>query len=118
MVAEGEFEATKAGQKRARRQEQNNGSARARPTNLTAEGQPDAQPLEPTPEFCLIPPNKIRWIGAKEVEPRLFRLMALVLGAGGRAIRFETIQEEVHGDKDVTDRTVRNEIYALNKHLL
>jgi hypothetical protein len=78
----------------------------------------DQRPEFPTCEFCLIPPNRLRWQGEVTVEPRLWRLLGMAIRSMGTAIPFESIQEQIHADKPVNDKTIRNEIYELNKHLL
>jgi hypothetical protein len=87
----------------------------AQPQPPAAEG---IRPPMPTHAYCLVPPSQIRWLGEKRVQPRLWHLLGLVLDRGDSSIPFEEITEVVHQGKAVIDKTICNEIYELNKHLL
>lgn len=71
--------------------------------------------MEPTWDYCLVPPNKIRWLGETTVQQRLWHLLGLALDS--EAVTFERIQEVCHRDKPVANKTVANEICELNNHL-
>jgi hypothetical protein len=75
-------------------------------------------PAEPSREVCLVPPNVIRWKGQVKGEPRRWHLLGLVLDRGGRAVSYGDVIALVSGRQRVRDKTIQNNVYALNAALL
>jgi hypothetical protein len=89
----------------------------AGPADCTAEPEPE-RPLEPTKKYCLVPPSWIRWNEQVPVEPRLWHMLGLVLDAQGRDVPFSDLTEPVYNGRVKADKTIWNDIYALNTALV
>jgi len=73
------------------------------------------RPEKPTRTYCLQSRNRIRWIGPpKQVAPRLWQLLGHVLDAGGRPLGISVMED----GKQLKTSSIRNDISALNGHLL
>lgn len=78
----------------------------------------NGRPALPARGCCLVPPKQLRWEGEVEVQQRLWHLLGMVFDAGDEAVSFEAIQENIHHDRPIANKTIVNKIHALNKHLL
>jgi hypothetical protein len=68
---------------------------------------PEERPTVPTADYCLIPPQTVRWKDESvELQPRLWRLLGFLLRQEGRAVKIEDAEAEVAGI-DVLNGTLR-----------
>jgi hypothetical protein len=72
------------------------------------------RPPEPTSRYCLVPPNKLRWVGAPaEAAPRIYELARCVLDAGGRPLHYQEVP--VWAEKVPATKTVQSALSTLNQ---
>jgi hypothetical protein len=73
----------------------------------------DPRPAVPTADYCLLPPNTLRWIGETELQPRLYALLDWLLKAKRWPVSFDSV-EHIVGDNS---KRVSTEISRLNTAL-
>jgi hypothetical protein len=76
-------------------------------------GGAEERPASPTAEYCLIPPNTVRWQGTTEVQSRLFHLLGVLLNQQKWPVPFGGIEDAIDG----TGKKLSNAISALNNAL-
>jgi hypothetical protein len=77
-----------------------------------------ARPQQPTKEYCLIPPNVVRWEGQVEIEPRLWQLLKLLLvrlALPGTAVSIEDAEDLL--GKVRRSKAMSNDVSELNQQL-
>jgi hypothetical protein len=82
------------------------------------------RPAVPTRDFCLLPPNIIRWEESREVQQRLWHLLGLLLERSqGKtptktfAVAFAAVEELLARGKEVKGKYVSNVVNELNAEL-
>jgi hypothetical protein len=73
----------------------------------------EERPESPTAEYCLIPPNTVRWQGTTEVQPRLYHLLEALLHQATWPVPFDAVEDILDG----TFKKVSNHISALSNAL-
>ncbi len=74
-------------------------------------------PASPTREFCLIPPNIVRWKGETEVQQRLWHLLGVLLDSDAKRLSFDVIENTLRSEKDGNPKRIQNDLSALNRAL-
>lgn len=85
----------------------------------------DLRPPSPTLAYCLLPNERVRWNGTVAVEPRLYRLLELVLkeGAGKSAedflVSYREVEDAIYDPNEdrPTCKTLMNMVGELNEAL-
>jgi hypothetical protein len=76
------------------------------------------RPERPTRDYCLPSRNHIRWIGqVGDVEPCLCDLLGCLL-VHGEKTPIDDAEEAMHPGKENKTKTLRNDVSALNQHLV
>jgi hypothetical protein len=89
----------------------------ATPSPAVAGAEP-GRPANPTVDYCLVPPNRVRWEGEVEVQQRLWHLLGILLQSQTDTVKFDVIEETLYPGKDRTPKRVQNDVSALNECLL
>jgi len=76
----------------------------------------EKKPSTPSAQYCLLPPQTVRWEGQTEIEPLLWHLLEFMLKWKSWPIEVGCA-EEVWGGKEVKSKTIANTISRLNAAL-
>jgi hypothetical protein len=75
------------------------------------------RPPQPTSDYCLLPPDRVRWHGEAPLRRQLWLLLEYLLSRDDYPFTVEALEESIWRSENVTRKTVCNTLSKLNAAL-